>query len=225
MDETMYRQSGSAGNSVYIRLKQQMMSLELPPGTALSEKETSIRFQVSRTPVRESFVRLAQEGLVLVLPQRGTKVSLIDTGLVEEARFMREHLECAVIRLACVSFPEEQLAQLEANLARQRDSIEIHDGHRLFDLDEEFHRILFEGCGKLATWTVMQQMNIHFNRLRMLRLDTNPHWYHLYEQHSRMVEAIREQSPDTAERIMHDHLNLGVADLSVLREQYPEYFK
>ncbi|MFM9280594.1 GntR family transcriptional regulator [Paenibacillus jiagnxiensis] len=225
MDETMYRHGGSAGNSVYAQLKQQIMSLELPPGTALSEKETSIRFQVSRTPVRESFVRLAQEGLVLVLPQRGTKVSLIDTALVEEARFMREQLECAVIRLACAGFPETRLAELEANLARQRDSIEVHDGHRLFDLDEEFHRILFEGCDKLATWSVMQQMNIHFNRARMLRLDTNPQWDHLYEQHSRMVDAIREQFPDTAERIMHEHLNLGVADLNVLREQYPEYFK
>ncbi|MDP4096253.1 GntR family transcriptional regulator [Paenibacillus sp. P96] len=225
MDETMYRHSGSAGNSVYARLKQQIMNLELPPGTALSEKETSILFQVSRTPVRESFVRLAQEGLVLVLPQRGTKVSLIDTGLVEEARFMREQLESAVVRLACSNFPAERLTELEANLAQQRESIEKHDGRRLFELDEEFHRILFEGCGKLATWSVMQQMNIHFNRVRMLRLDTNPHWEHLYDQHSRMVEAVGRKSPDTAARIMHEHLNLGVADLSVLRKQYPEYFK
>jgi len=59
MDETML-QSGSAGNLVYQQLKQQIVSLELPPGTALSEKETSLTFHVSRTPDRESFVRLAQ---------------------------------------------------------------------------------------------------------------------------------------------------------------------
>ncbi|AET58852.1 GntR family transcriptional regulator [Paenibacillus terrae] len=225
MDESMYRHSGSAGNSVYALLKEQIISLELPPGTALSEKETSVRFQVSRTPVRESFVRLAQEGLVLVFPQRGTKVSLIDTMLVEEARFMREQLECAVIRLACTDFSAGWLAKLEANLVQQRESIERHEGRRLFDLDEAFHRILFEGCGKLATWGVMQQLNVHFNRVRMLRLDTNPHWNHLYDQHSRMVEVIRDKATGEAERIMHEHLNLGVADLNVLREQYPEYFK
>jgi DNA-binding GntR family transcriptional regulator len=80
----------SAREGVYAKLKEQILNLELPPGTALSEMESSLALGVSRTSVRESFVRLAQEGLVQVLPQRGTFVSLIDPALVEEARFMRE---------------------------------------------------------------------------------------------------------------------------------------
>ncbi|MDZ4938382.1 GntR family transcriptional regulator, partial [Clostridium perfringens] len=142
MVESLRLQPGSAGNIVYSRLKQQIVSLELPPGTALSEKEVSLSFEVSRTPVRESFVRLAQEDLVVVLPQRGTRVSLIDSELVEEARFMREQLEKAVVRLACESFPEDKLAELEQNLSEQSESIAKHDGKHMFELDEAFHRIL-----------------------------------------------------------------------------------
>ena len=152
--ESLRLQPGSAGNIVYSRLKQQIVSLESPPGTALSEKEVSLSFEVSRTPVRESFVRLAQEDLVVVLPQRGTRVSLIDSELVEEARFMREQLEKAVVRLACESFPEDKLAELEHNLSERRESIEKNDGKHMFELDEAFHRILFEGRRKVGTWNV-----------------------------------------------------------------------
>ncbi|MDN4068415.1 GntR family transcriptional regulator [Paenibacillus vini] len=224
MKELLHAPAGSAGNNVYAQLKQQIVSLELPPGTTLSEKEMSIAFQVSRTPVRESFVRLAQEGLLLVLPQRGTKVSLIDPDLVEEARFMREQLERAVIKLACQSFPEEQLTALERNLELQQESLRLHDGRSMFELDEEFHRILFEGCRKLGTWSVIQQMNAHLNRSRILWLKTDPHWEHLYDQHRQMFEAVRLRDESRADSVMREHLTLSIANLSVLKEKFPDFF-
>ncbi|MBU3181932.1 GntR family transcriptional regulator [Clostridium psychrophilum] len=73
----------------------------------ISEIEILEKFNVSRTPVREAFARLSQEGLISVYPQKGTFVSLIDLLSVEEARFMREHLERAILRLACENFPKE----------------------------------------------------------------------------------------------------------------------
>ncbi|RUS43806.1 GntR family transcriptional regulator [Cohnella sp. AR92] len=216
--------AASARDFVYAKLKSQILSLELPPGTALSEKESSLAFQVSRTPVRESFVRLAQEGLVQVLPQRGTYVSLIDPELVEEARFMREQLEKAVVRLACASFPGDKLEELRANLKEQRSSMERQDDKRLFELDESYHRTLFEGCRKLNTWSVIQQMNAHLNRTRLLRLVSDHQWNHLYEQHERIVNAIEAQDADLAESTMQEHLLLSVKDMVVLREKFPQYF-
>lgn len=225
MVESLRLQPGSAGNIVYSRLKQQIVSLELPPGTALSEKEVSLSFEVSRTPVRESFVRLAQEDLVVVLPQRGTRVSLIDSELVEEARFMREQLEKAVVRLACESFPDDKFAELEHNLSEQRESIEKHDGKHMFELDEAFHRILFVGCRKVGTWNVLQQMNAHLNRSRMLWLSADPNWTNLYEQHREIVDAISRHDADYAEREMQAHLSLIISNLAVLKEKHPDYFK
>ncbi|AWB46211.1 GntR family transcriptional regulator [Paenibacillus sp. CAA11] len=214
----------SAGNLVYSQLKEQIMSLELVPGTNLSEKETALACKVSRTPVRESFVRLAQEGLVVVLPQRGTQVSLIDPDQVEEARFMREQLERAIIRLACEAFPKDQLMALEHNLELQQECIRQHDGHGMFKLDEAFHRLLFEGCRKLATWSVLQHMNAHLNRSRMLWLTTDPSWEHLYEQHCELIEAIRQHERHQADSLMQEHLSLSISDLSLLRGKYPDYF-
>ncbi|WP_029192420.1 GntR family transcriptional regulator [Paenibacillus harenae] len=225
MDFNVRTQSVSTRDAVYAQLKEQILKLELAPGTPLSENETSVLFKVSRTPVRESFMRLAQEGLVQVLPQRGTFVSLIDTVLVEEARFMREQLERAVIRLACSSFPEEALMKLEKNLEQQAACVKAHDDKSMFELDEAFHRILFEGCNKSNIWAVMQQMNAHLNRSRMLRLVADHNWEELYEQHWSMAEAVKAQDGERAERLMTEHLNLNIADQALLKEKYPEYYK
>lgn len=184
----------------------------------------SVAFHVSRTPVRESFVRLAQEGLVLVVPQRGTRVALIDPELVEEARFMREQLERAVIRLACEKFPEEGLVALADNLNRQKDIIKRHDNQAMFVLDEEFHRILFAGCRKLGTWNIIQQMNAHLNRTRVLWLTTDPHWENLYEQHRSMLEAVTAHDAERADRLMKEHLQFSVSNLPALLKRYPGYF-
>lgn len=224
MKDTLLQPPPAAGSLVYASLKQQIVSLALPPGTALSEKETAQTYQVSRTPVRESFVRLAQEGLVVVLPQRGTRVSLIDPDQVEEARFMREQLERAVIRLACDRFPEDLLLQLEANLDEQRASIGEHDSRRMFELDEAYHRILFEGCRKRGTWNVIQQMNAHLNRSRVLWLSTDPDWTNLYEHHHAMLEAVRRHDGGGAERLMQEHLRLAISDLPMLKKKHPDYF-
>lgn len=225
MDYTIKPPIHSAREAVYHTLKGQILSNELLPGTGISENEISIQFGVSRTPVRESFVRLSQEGLLDIYPQRGTVVSLIDLELVEEARFIREQLECAVIRLACFSFPTEQLDALQTNLLLQRKCVTAQDYKKMFEYDEAFHRTIFEGCRKLNTWAVIQQINVHLNRTRMLRLAVDHHWDDLFTQHQQMVEAIQVKNADWADKIMSEHLHLTILDQALLKQKYPTYFK
>jgi DNA-binding GntR family transcriptional regulator len=215
----------NARDSVYLQLKNLIITLALPPGTSLSEQEMAARFQVSRTPVRESFVRLAQEGLLQVLPQRGTFVSLIDTEHALEAQFVREQLEPAIVRLACESFSETDLAELDANLDAQQAALDARDENRMFELDERFHRTLFAGCGKLNTWNLLLQAKIHLNRTRHLSLAPDRDWQHLYIQHKAIADAIRRKQADEAEQVMRAHLQLAVTDLAELKKQYPHYFK
>ncbi|GGF68983.1 GntR family transcriptional regulator [Paenibacillus albidus] len=225
MDLSQTLQSVSTRDAVYRVLKSQILQLELPPGTGISEKEISIKFNVSRTPVRESFVRLAQEGLLEVYPQRGTVVSLIDSVLVEEARFMREHLERAVIRLACAAFPANSLSSMKRNLAMQRVCIEEQDYKSMFQLDEEFHHMIFEGCSKKNTWDVVQQIKVHLNRSRMLRLAADYDWEYLYQQHLLLYEAIEQQDVQHGDSLMREHMELTIADQTMLKQKYPHYYK
>ena len=180
---------------------------------------------MSRTPVREAFLQLAQEELLGIFPQIGTIVSEIDLDLVEEARFVREKIERAIVREACESFDDKQLFKMETNLTMQELCLDKGTYQRLFELDEEFHMILFEACRKLRTWKMVRQMNSHFDRLRVLRLAYNPDWNVVISQHREIFEAISKRDPDQAELVMTHHLKLVNFEKDDIKERYPEYFK
>jgi len=74
---------------VFTHLRHLILTLKLQPSQALSEKDLSLRLGVSRTPIREALIRLADEGLVDIFPQRGTLVAPIRVAEVIEAQFIR----------------------------------------------------------------------------------------------------------------------------------------
>lgn len=91
-------------------------------------------------------------------------------------------------------------------------------------LDEEFHQILFEGTGKERTWKMLQQLNIHFNRLRLLRLSKDFNWENIISQHKEMYQLIVNRQAEQAMNVMERHLRLVVVEQDILREKYPHYF-
>ena len=105
-------------------LKENIISMELKPGAMVSENELAAQLGLSRTPVREALMDMAQYGLVDILPQRGSRISLIDYALVEEARFAREVLEVAILSIVCENVTEESLVQLRQNVRFQQLSQE-----------------------------------------------------------------------------------------------------
>lgn len=215
----------TTSKTIYYKLRDEIINLYLEPGTSISEKELSEKYSVSRTPVREALVRLAQEGLVNIYPQKGTVVSLIDLSAVEEGRFLREHLERAVVKEACKEFSQESLLALEMNLKLQKMYIENHDYKKLFEADEEFHKLIFEGSNKRRIWNSINDGSTEFQRIRMLRLVTNSSWDNIYLQHKEIFNAIKDKNIDIAEGFMKEHLNMVTFDKKKIKEAYPNYFK
>ncbi|MGP4040190.1 GntR family transcriptional regulator [Gracilibacillus sp. D59] len=214
----------STRDRIYEFLRKSIISLELEPGKNISEKEISGMLNVSRTPVREAFARLSQEELLEVYPQRGTFISLIDLNQVEQSRFIREHLERAAVRVACENFPEEYLLQLELNFSQQQQCFAEQNHTKLFELDEEFHHIITLGSGKEKIWNIIQTMNAHLNRVRMLSLAAHHNWASNLFQHSQIIEAIKNKQPDFAEQIMEKHLKKLAFEQEKLKNDYSHYF-
>ncbi|MDF1511295.1 GntR family transcriptional regulator [Robertmurraya sp. DFI.2.37] len=215
----------STRDYVYQQLKENIVNLKLEPGLSISEKEIAEWLSVSRTPVREAFVRLNQEQLLEVYPQRGTVVSLIDLKHVDDARFIREHLEVATVRVACESFPEDKTALLEKNIETQHRCVQEKDYEQLFELDEEFHSTIAIGSQKARVWSVIQQMNSHLNRVRLLSLASEFNWETILRQHSEVLNAIKAKDPERAATVMAQHLQLVSVDQNELKKAYPSYFK
>ncbi|WP_416148402.1 GntR family transcriptional regulator [Salipaludibacillus sp. HK11] len=219
------RSKGSTRDFVYNYLKKKIIEWDLEPKVKISETEIAAELSVSRTPVREAFLMLAQEELLAIYPQKGTIISEIDLNLVEEGRFVREQIERAIVRQACQTFDEEELFKLESNIAMQKLCLEKGSHQNLFELDEEFHYILFEGSNKLRTWDLIRQMNSHFDRLRVLRLAFNPDWDVVIKQHESILKYITEKQEDEAENLISEHLNLVNYEKDTLKLHYPKYFK
>lgn len=215
---------GSTRAYSYNLIKERIFHLELEPGTKISEKEIADELQVSRTPVREAFMKLAEEELLDIIPQSGTIVSKINLEHVEEGRFMREKIEKEIVTLACSSFDDEYKFKMETNIAMQEVSADKNNFYRLFELDEEFHQILFQATGKMRTWKMLQQLNIPFNRLRILRLSEVSNASNIISQHKEIYQLITERKTDQAVEVMEQHLRLVVVEQETIKSKYPHYF-
>lgn len=210
---------------LYQILKEEIIKLHLEPGLNISEKGISEKFNISRTPVREAFLLLSQDGLLDIYPQKGTFVSLIDLDAVEEARFLRECVERAVVKLACKKFPQEKMFFLEMNFKVEKMCMDKNDYTGFFQADEEFHKAIFEGCNKKRTWDTICQVEADFQRIRVLSLSLKLKLDDVYSQHLIIMDAIKNKKPEIADKIMKEHLTMVNFDSIKLKEKYREYFK
>lgn len=209
------------GTQLFQRLRGRIIRGELPPGSRLSEAGVAAELRISRQPVREVFIKLAEDGLLEVRPQRATMVPKISVRMVEDARFVREAVEADVAKLAARCFGPADVTALDDLVAAQSrvDSITA-----FIELDDRFHRRLAEGVGRIHAWHVVEALKAQFDRVRYLSLQQFPRDA-LVEQHAAVVAAIRAGEPDAAGAAMRLHLNNIVDDLPKIAAEHPDYFE
>lgn len=217
--------SESIKDYAYRVIKTNIINLNLEPGEDITENKIAAILNVSRTPVRETFAKLVSEGLIEIYPQRGTLVSLIDLKRVKESEFMRLTLELAVIEIACRSFPEYEMFQMEANLNQQEFYYAKKNFELTLELDNEFHGLIFKGCGKEHIWDAIHFISGDYNRIRKLKLIHFLSSYDIIKQHKSLRDAIKNKDVKMAKEIIQDHIGRVDTDKEVLRQKYPMYFK
>ncbi len=205
-------------------LKENIVMLELEPGSRISENELAAEIGVSRTPIREALIELSKSKIVKIYPQKGSYVSLIDWELVEEALFMRLTLEKAVVRLACQGVTDEKMQELEKNVKLQKFYIDNNEAGELLELDNQFHKELFAITNKIHIYRLMSGMMLHFDRLRALRTKAIDQQY-VIADHLEILEAIKNKKPMDGEMAMERHLTRHIIDEKIVMEKYPQYFE
>lgn len=222
--DILANQAGENARSYALRvLQHNIISLELPPGSAVSENELSATLHLSRTPVREALIELNKMKLVEILPQRGSYISKIDYDLIEDSKFMRLVLENAILKLACAGIPEQYLIILKENLTSQKASAERSDHTTFFQLDKQFHRIIFQSVDKERIYDIIQAQMIHFDRLRSLSVKSIRYEKNIAD-HEDILYAIERKDSEMAEMLMTRHLERHHIERSQLLELYPDYF-
>jgi DNA-binding GntR family transcriptional regulator len=206
---------------VYQVLRSNIIKLHLKPAQRISENEVSEALGVSRTPVREAFIRLAEDGLIKVTPQKRSIVSLIDLDQAEEARFVRIALEKAVIKEASGRLSAADLAELESSIETQRECQRTRDYDHMLAVDNDFHRIIFRGCGKERSWHFIKKLDFNYDRLRAMvipiGLDT------VILEHCRIREIIESGITDDVDTVVDGHLTRVLIN-RVVYDYPPQFF-
>lgn len=205
-------------------LKENIVSLELKPGTLISENEIANELGISRTPVREAIIALNKANIIEILPQRGSYVALIDTKMVEEARFLRRVLDSAVIEVACESDDLETLGKLEENIHLQEFYLERNMAEKIYELDNDFHRLIYVLAKKDIIYEMRSTIMIHFDRVRALSMETVKDMK-IVNDHREMLEAIKAGDKLRAVELVEKHLGRYTVDEHAIREKSKEYFK
>lgn len=211
------------GRQILRILRQKIIRVELMPGTRLTEQEIASQYEISRHPVRETFIKLAKEGLLEVLPQRGTFVSRISVGGVMDGRFAREAIEADIVRLLAKRAEPAVIDELRAQVALQRESLS-QDVSSFMQLDENFHRTLADRAGKTRVWGILEDVKAQMDRVRYFTVSEFPSGC-LIEQHHAVVEAIADRNPDAAEAAMRGHMRNILEDLPAIIAAHPTYFE
>ena len=217
----------SARDFVYQTLRNNIECLNLQPGENITKNDLAEKLNVSRTPVGEALIQLSNEELVEIYPQKGTVVSLINLNHVNEGKFIRQSLEGAVIRIACRSFPENMLFELQSNLKAMEFTISQKQINIpfLFNLDQTFHQNIFKGCQKEKAWSVILQTSTHLNRARYLKmLSSNSTWESVLKEHNEIVTAIKSGNIEYGVELMDKHLGNVDTWLEKLKLQFRSCF-
>ncbi|WP_246252223.1 GntR family transcriptional regulator [Ancylobacter pratisalsi] len=213
----------AVGPQLYRLLRERIIRGDLPPGARISEAEIAVGYNVSRQPVREAFIKLAEESLVEVRPQRGTYVRRISVPAVMTARFIREAVEADIARQVAQHPNTDFMRALRVLIEQQRAIAQDADPSVFLRLDEAFHRTLAEAAGQVAVWDILEGLKTQMDRVRYITARQLPR-ERLIDQHNAILDAIEAGDGGAAEAAMRSHLKEIMTDLPLIARTEPEFF-
>ena len=189
----------------YDLIWEKITTLELSPGSPISEQDLAQEYNVGAVPVREAIGWLAHENLVRVTERHGIYVADVNTQDLQQLSEMRLALESLSARLAAERAQPDDLVVLEA-LRKEQAALAPEESRELFDLDHKFHQAVAAAAHNRY---LAQTLDRLFGLSRRLWYLVLPHLETLrssVEMHLVLVEAIESRDPERAEMIMREHV-------------------
>ena len=210
------RPKGTGAQRVFQGLKEDILHLRLSPGENIEETTLEKRFKVSRTPVREALIRLASEGLVVLLPNRGARVAEIDISDVPQYFEALDVCQRMVLRLCAVRASNQQITELERINDYFIKAAKAHDIVKMSETNRDFHAIMLDACGnkyisaiyaELLTVGLRLSLSAFGTGLSNVSIDEG-YYQNVIGQHISMIDAIASRDVDLAEKVARQHTDL-----------------
>ena len=209
---------------VFHRLREDILSGKYKEGDELKEVAIGEELGVSRTPVREAFRQLELEGLIQIIPNKGAYVTGITEKDVKDIYMIRSLLEGLCARWACEHITEAQMEQMEENIYLSKFHAQKGHLEQLAELDNQFHEILYEACNSKMLEHQLRDFHEYVLRVRKKTLSNVNRGPKSNEEHEQIMEAIKANDPDKAEKLANMHMINAYENMvqSGLHEAYEE---
>jgi GntR family transcriptional regulator, rspAB operon transcriptional repressor len=213
----------NASAQVFDHLRERIISLDLKPGVQLQRDELAAYFDLSSTPVRDALTRLAEEGLVDIVPKQSTVVRAIDVESARQAHFLRLSLELEIVHMLAQAPSRQLVTSLENNVSQQALALSHRDFATFAQADQAFHRQMFVAAQAETLWHWMRRQSGQLDRLRQLHLPIKDKAANVIADHTDIVAAIAGGDPKAAQRSVRKHLSGTLTQLDTIRAEHPDW--
>ncbi len=187
---------------IYQALKKRIILLEDKPGSVLREKEIMDAFGVSRTPVREAFIRLEMEGLVRIIPNLGTFVADVSFQQLKDVFEIRSFLVRLSGQLAAARITEAELAEIHERIVRMK---QVRDPKVLMQIDWELHGIINRATKNEALIKILGKLHDQAVRIWTFSPPEHHYWSGLAEEFEDIEAALKRHDEEETARLLEKH--------------------
>ena len=203
----------SLEESVYYKLEEEILSGTLKKGDTLAEISLSRRLGVSRTPIRGAMHRLAEEGLIEVIPNKGAVVIGVNDEDLVNIYKIRMRLEGLASREAAGRISEEDKAKLSELVELSEFYLARNDLERLKELDSEFHNIIYRASGNRLLEKTLSELHRNIKAYRRLSLTVPERVALSVKEHGEILSAILSGNAEEADRLTFLHIEAALSNL------------
>jgi GntR family transcriptional regulator, rspAB operon transcriptional repressor len=213
----------SVPQQVYDHLREKIELAELKPGESVNERHLATWLGVSRTPIREAIRRLADDGLIEIVPHVGTNVALLDRASIYECCAIRKSLECAAIEEATKHLTPAVGRILDRLIQEQEETVDMGDMARNIAVDSQFHAVIYRLSGFTAMADMLRRVMGEIIRIRHLSLMLPGRLRESIEEHRKIVAAMRSGNGKRASVAMRRHLEKSIASILSVMDADPDF--
>lgn len=207
-------------DNIYQALREAILTCEFQPGQDLREQALAERFRVSRSPIRDSLLRLEHENLVTVLPRQGYRVNPISVSDVEDIFGLRLLIEpaCAAATAQATDQALEALDQFR-NFASDDQAVA-----KFAEYNKAFHRTITIMSGNIRMAAIALDLDQQFQRLLQATLHSLDHEQVrvAVRQHEALIDALQAHDGALASRLAHEHLKTAHARIEMSVRRFAE---
>jgi DNA-binding GntR family transcriptional regulator len=188
-------------------LRQMLVEGLIPPGAKLNERELCEELNISRTPLREAIKMLAVEGLVELLPNRGSVAIELSAADVRHTFEVMAGLEGLSGELAAQRITESELDEIKALHYEMMAAYTRRDLSAYYQLNAAIHRAINQAAKNPVLTATYNQVNARLQALRFRSNQDGEKWQHAVDEHAAMIDALSARDPEALRRVLMSHLS------------------